>query len=94
MKVGTTRADEVAEEMEVEAEAGKHGGFPLLSGEENCNQNHEEAKTDIVAEDMVIIRPPGEWFGRMMGKDFSDDTDAIQVWNDSGDGYDGAVATI
>lgn len=90
--VGAAGADEVTDEVEVEADEDEGGGEEFLAGEDGGEGGDEDGEADVVAEDVVVVGPPIEGAGGVAGGDFADEAEAVEIGNDAGPRDEGAFA--
>src|SRR5579863_6091929 len=65
----------------MKTEACQGGCLPPLPREQECSHGHYQTKAEVVPENMVIVRPPGQRFLRMPRQNLRHDAEAINVWN-------------
>lgn len=92
--VGSARADEVAEEMKVEADADEGGGEEFFVGNDGGEGGDEEGEADVVAEDVVVIAPEVGGCGGVAGGEIDEEAEAVEVGDDAGEGDEGAFAFV
>ena len=71
-------ADQVTEQVQVEAEKHQQGGFPALSGQKESSYGHDDRKQQGV-QGVMVLREPQNRMGRVSRNQFRDKPQPIHI---------------
>ena len=77
--VRAARAEDVAEDVRVEAQDREKACSPAMGRQRKCHDGDKSRESDVVGEDMVILRPPQERMRGIAGRDFDKKTESVDI---------------
>lgn len=78
----------------MKAQTNQRGGFPSVVAQAPGQQRDRERKAHVVAEHMMVVRPPGQWVRGVASAQFGHEAKTIDVRNDAGDRDQTAITAV
>jgi hypothetical protein len=85
--------DQVTKQVQMETEECKDCCLPSLRCKRKSDDHHYQAEGNIVPENMMIVRPPSKRPLRTPSQNLNNNSGAVEIRDDPGDGHDSALAT-
>ena len=85
--VRPARAHEIAQQMQMKAQQNQEGHFDFLPGEGSRENGDENAKTQVVPQNVMVIAPPVQWMCRILGQPFRYNAQTVHVRHNTSHGH-------